>query len=267
MGLVVGVLLGYLARSFEIGWLTDDRSPPSARSSSSLLRVVVVPLVLTAVIVVDRQPAPGDQRRQAGCADPGLVRHHRADRRDDRHRHRAASPTRRARHHRHRRRRGAQPLAVPGWTSSSRSCRPTSSASSPSDSAPVVQRPPARRDRYRPRCRRSGGRPARPRRSSTSPGACLDIFSKLVWWIIRLAPIGSAGPDRQGGRELRLGSRVARWPCSPATCTSAARSCCSSSTRCWPGRHGPAARGTTSPAPGRRSSSRSCRARRRQHCR
>ena len=50
VGLVVGVLLGYLARTFELSWLTTTLTTVGS-VFVDLLRVVVVPLVLTAVIV------------------------------------------------------------------------------------------------------------------------------------------------------------------------------------------------------------------------
>lgn len=49
-GLVVGVVLGYIARTFNLGWLTELLSTVGT-IFVQLLRVIVVPLVLTALIV------------------------------------------------------------------------------------------------------------------------------------------------------------------------------------------------------------------------
>lgn len=50
LGLVIGILLGFLARQFSIEWLGDVLATVGS-SFVGLLRVIVVPLVLTAIIV------------------------------------------------------------------------------------------------------------------------------------------------------------------------------------------------------------------------
>ncbi len=50
VGLAAGVGLGFLARTFEIGWLAETLATVGS-TFVSLLRVLVVPLVLTAIIV------------------------------------------------------------------------------------------------------------------------------------------------------------------------------------------------------------------------
>ncbi|WP_152361770.1 dicarboxylate/amino acid:cation symporter [Microlunatus speluncae] len=50
LGLAVGIALGFLARQFSVGWLGDVLATVGS-SFVGLLRVVVVPLVLTAIIV------------------------------------------------------------------------------------------------------------------------------------------------------------------------------------------------------------------------
>ena len=50
LGLVVGVVLGFVARQFSVGWLSELLTQVGA-IFVGLLRVLVVPLVLTALIV------------------------------------------------------------------------------------------------------------------------------------------------------------------------------------------------------------------------
>jgi Na+/H+-dicarboxylate symporter len=50
LGLAVGVLLGFIARSFELAWLTEVLATVGS-TFVQLLRVIVVPLVLTAIVV------------------------------------------------------------------------------------------------------------------------------------------------------------------------------------------------------------------------
>ena len=100
----------------------------------------------------------------------------------------------------------------------------------------------------------------------TVNAALLEITQKALWWVILLAPIGTLGLI--GGAVTKYGWDLPRrWRPSPSTSTSAARSSCSASTRCSCGSSAASIRCASSPARGPRSSSPSFPAPRSARCR
>ena len=105
LGLVLGVVLGWVARSGDVALARYDARPRSATIFVQLLKLAVAPLVFFAILISITNLRNVQQRRAARHPHAAVVHGHLADRGRHRPRHRPAhQPGRRHRPHRRRRR-------------------------------------------------------------------------------------------------------------------------------------------------------------------
>ena len=215
IGLVLGVVLGLIARNAGPDGRTarragsPRRSRPSAAPSSRCSRRWCRRWS-SSRSWRHRQPAQGDQRRPPGRPDAAVVRDHRADRGRHRHRARPGHPARRPA--------PASPPRPPPARSTTGSWLDFLTGLVPANVLGLERRADGDgcASSCRSTCCRSSWSPSpsasprsrsarRPSRSSPSAESVLAVVQKVLWWVIRLAPIGTVGLHRQRRRHVRLG--------------------------------------------------------------
>ena len=203
-GLVLGVALGLVARSGDVAWLatTLDHRRRAVRPAAQAGRTAAG---LHRRRRQHRQPARRHQRRPAGRPDAAVVHGHLAARRRRRPRPRPADQPGPGRHARHRR--GCRrPKHVGTWTDFLTGIIPTNPVGAFVDGnvlqivflgavvgAAALQL----------------GAKAEPFLALNT--SVLELVQKALWWVIRLAPLGTLGLIGKAVAAVRLGpARAAR---------------------------------------------------------